>query len=103
MFVLTPEGKTLIHEIDGLQCEFEWTLVGSDLEIANDQTCNKFSDGKGGTLTLDATAGTRSIDAGGTMQVDVSGTIGGCPFTEISTAKKEQQCLHSKSIETWQW
>ena len=89
MFVLTSVSKTLIHEVDGLQCEFDWTVMGSDLVITNDQTCNKFPDGKGGTLTLDASAGERSIDARGTMLVDVSGTIGGCPFTENSTAKKE--------------
>ncbi len=70
-----------IHEVDVLGCQFDFTIRGDDAVAGKDQSCDKFPDGRGGTLTAISVSATKSTSDGHLLTSSAKDAIANSPCT----------------------
>ena len=89
-FTLSRTSATHVHELDEVQCEYDWAIDGDVASIGPPgQPCSHFPDGMGGMVSGIVSAGHKSTYDGKTMTIHIEATIGGvCSQVVDGTAIK---------------
>ena len=56
-----PITDGMIHELDGLGCQYNFTIAGAVASVGAGQSCDRFPDGNGGFITTTTVSVTKSL------------------------------------------
>jgi hypothetical protein len=88
-FELTATAPNSIHEVDGLGCAWDYSVDGEKLHASAGQSCDRFSNGQGGTTTGSVVSLEKATSDGKTMTIRIVGTVGQvCTLDITGTARK---------------
>ena len=87
-YSLTLVGDEILHEVDELGCEYDWSVDGNRAD-ASGQSCDKFPDGMGGTFTLTSSRANKTLE-GDSIVTDVEATFadGACSATVQGSSRR---------------